>query len=335
MSINMQQARILLTGVGGFIGFHLTRRLNLAGATVLGVDNLNTYYDVHLKEARLAELSRLERFTFSRVDIVDRAAMMGAFAEFRPDFVVHLAAQAGVRYSIEQPHAFSRSNLEGFLTVLEACRAHPVRHLIYASSSSVYGTNSSVPFREDDPVEQPVSLYAATKRANELMARTYAHLYDIPSSGLRFFTVYGPWGRPDMAYFSFTKAILAGESIPVFNRGRMRRDFTYVDDVTESIVRLVNKPPSDAGLSDAGGAPHTIYNVGNHTPVELDQFIAAIEKACGRKAQRRNLPMQSGDVPVTYAEISRLNAVTGFSPATSIEDGIERFVSWYRNYYNI
>ena len=331
----MQQARILLTGVGGFIGFHLTRRLNLAGATVLGVDNLNTYYDVHLKEARLAELSRLERFTFSRVDIVDRAAMMGAFAEFRPDFVVHLAAQAGVRYSIEQPHAFSRSNLEGFLTVLEACRAHPVRHLIYASSSSVYGTNSSVPFREDDPVEQPVSLYAATKRANELMARTYAHLYDIPSSGLRFFTVYGPWGRPDMAYFSFTKAILAGESIPVFNRGRMRRDFTYVDDVTESIVRLVNKPPSDAGLSDAGGAPHTIYNVGNHTPVELDQFIAAIEKACGRKAQRRNLPMQSGDVPVTYAEISRLNAVTGFSPATSIEDGIERFVSWYRNYYNI
>lgn len=335
MSDTVARKRILLTGAAGFVGFHLAQRLVAAGAIVLGVDNLNAYYDVSLKEARLAALAKLDGFAFQQLELADHAAVADAFARVRPDCAINLGAQAGVRHSLEQPRAYTASNIDGFLSVLEACRNHPVQHLIYASSSSVYGTNASVPFRETDHVEQPVSLYAATKRANEMMARTYSHLFGIPASGLRFFTVYGPWGRPDMAYFSFTKAILAGESIPVFNQGRMRRDFTFVDDVTEAIVRLVDRPPAKVGLIDAGGAPHTIYNVGNHTPVDLDRFITAIETACGRKAERRNLPMQAGDVPVTYADVSRLMAATGFSPATSIEDGIGRFVAWYRSYYRV
>ena len=322
--------RVLVTGVAGFIGFHLASRLLGAGAIVHGLDNLNAYYDVSLKRARLAQTAKHERFAFSHLDITDYDGLSALLADFRPDCVVHLAAQAGVRHSLDQPRAYVSANLDGFLGVLEACRAHPVRHLVYASSSSVYGANSKVPFHEDDPVLAPVSLYGATKRANELMAQAYAHLYGIPCSGVRFFTVYGPWGRPDMAYYAFTKAILEGRPIDVFNHGRMQRDFTYVDDVTEALARLVDLPPSAAG---AGGAPHTIYNVGNHTPVKLERFIAAIETALGRKADKRYLPMQPGDVPATWADVERLARATGFAPRTSIEDGIARFVAWYRTYH--
>ena len=329
-------SRILVTGAAGFVGFHLAVRFLAAGATVLGLDNLNSYYDVGLKEARLAQLEGRSRFEFIRGDLTDQGAVLDLFERFRPDYVVHLAAQAGVRYSITNPRAYVSANVDGFLSVLEACRARGTQHLLYASSSSVYGTNTKVPFHEDDPVLQPVSLYAASKRANELMARTYAHLYRIPASGLRFFTVYGPWGRPDMAYFSFTKAILEGRSIDVYNHGRMRRDFTYIDDVSEAILRLLEHPPEGGENGhDAGGAPHTIYNIGNHTPVELERFIAAIETALGKRAERHLLPMQPGDVPVTYADVERLTRLTGFSPDTSIETGIARFVDWYRAYYGI
>ena len=326
--------RVLVTGAAGFIGFHLASRLLAAGVTVHGLDNLNAYYDVSLKRARLAQTAKHERFAFSQLDITDYDGLRALFADFRPDCVVHLAAQAGVRYSLDFPREYVAANLDGFLGVLEACRAHPVRHLIYASSSSVYGANSKVPFHEDDPVLAPVSLYGATKRANELMAQTYAHLYGIPCSGVRFFTVYGPWGRPDMAYYAFTKAILDGRPIDVFNHGRMQRDFTYVDDVTEALARLVDVPPR-AGEADGAptGAPHTIYNIGNHTPVELERFIAAIETALGRKADRRYLPMQPGDVLATWADVERLTQATGFAPKTTIEDGIATFVAWYRAYH--
>jgi UDP-glucuronate 4-epimerase len=326
--------RVLVTGAAGFVGFHLASRLLAEGAAVHGLDNLNAYYDPGLKQARLAEIGPHPRFAFSRLDITDYDALKALFAAFRPDAVVHLAAQAGVRYSLVNPRAYASANVDGFLSVLEACRAHPVRHLIYASSSSVYGANSKVPYHEDDPVLAPVSLYAATKRANELMAQAYAHLYGIPCSGVRFFTVYGPWGRPDMAYYSFTKAILEGRTIDVFNNGEMQRDFTYVDDVIEALVRLIDIPPSNE-TSGAGGssAPHTIYNIGNHTPITLGRFIGVIEGALGREARKRYLPMQPGDVLATYADVERLARVTGFAPRTPIEEGIARFVAWYRAYH--
>ena len=326
--------RVLVTGAAGFIGFHLAVRLLGVGASVHGLDNLNAYYDVGLKRARLAQIGTHERFAFSNLDIIDYEALSALLSDFRPDCVVHLAAQAGVRHSLDQPRAYVSANLDGFLGVLEACRAHPVRHLVYASSSSVYGTNSKVPFHEDDPVLAPVSLYGATKRANELMAQTYAHLYGIACSGVRFFTVYGPWGRPDMAYYAFTKAILEGRTIDVYNHGRMQRDFTYVDDVTEALARLIDLPPPARGAdASASDAPHAIYNVGNHTPIELERFIAAIEAALGRKADKRYLPMLPGDVPATWADVERLARVTGFAPRTTIEDGISRFVAWYRTYH--
>ena len=335
----METERILVTGAAGFVGYHLVSRLLAEGASVHGLDNLNGYYDVGLKRARLAEIgARLgdpSRFAFSEIDVTDYAGLHALLAAFRPECVVHLAAQAGVRYSLVNPRAYASTNVEGFLSVLEACRAHPVRHLVYASSSSVYGANTKVPYHEDDPVLAPVSLYAATKRANELMAQSYAHLFGIPCSGVRFFTVYGPWGRPDMAYFSFTKAILEGRPIDVFNHGEMQRDFTYIDDVVEALVRLIDRPPAVAqpALAAPGPAPHTVYNIGNHTPITLTHFIATLETALGRKAQKRYLPMQPGDVPATYADVERLARVAGFAPRTPIEEGIGRFVAWYLGYY--
>jgi len=325
--------RVLVTGAAGFIGFHLAARLLGVGAWVHGLDNLNAYYDVGLKRARLAQIDTHERFAFSHLDITDYDGLRALLADFRPDCLVHLAAQAGVRHSLDHPRAYVSANLDGFLGVLEACRAHPVRHLVYASSSSVYGANSKVPFHEDDPILAPLSLYGATKRANELMAQTYAHLYGIACSGVRFFTVYGPWGRPDMACYAFTKAILEGRTIDVFNHGRMQRDFTYIDDVTEALVRLVELPPRAGADGAASAAPHIIYNIGNHTPIELERFIAAIEAALGCKANKRYLPMQPGDVPATWADVERLSRATGFSPKTTIEDGVARFVSWYRTYH--
>lgn len=328
-------SRVLVTGAAGFVGFHLSRRLAGQGISVLGIDSLTDYYDVRLKQARLAELSALAEFRFEQMDVADTARLSAVHRAFAPDVVVHLAAQAGVRYSITNPHAYGHANLTGFLSMLECVRAHRVQHFIYASSSSVYGANTKVPFAETDPVEKPVSLYSATKRANELMARTYAHLYRIPSSGLRFFTVYGPWGRPDMAYWSFTEAILAGRPIEVFNNGDMWRDFTFVDDVVEAIERLLMCPPDEAlrariGVSES--APHVIYNIGNHSPVRLDQFIATIEAAAGRAAVRVMKPMQPGDVPQTYADVARLAAVTGFEPSTPLDVGVARFVTWYREH---
>jgi UDP-glucuronate 4-epimerase len=334
-STDLKGRAVLVTGAAGFIGFHLARRLLAAGAQVVGVDNVNAYYDPVLKEARLRELSNFETFKFERCDITEREAILSLFASRKPEFVAHLAAQAGVRYSITHPHAYVSSNVDGFLAILEACRAHPVRHLVYASSSSVYGANTKVPFQEDDPVLAPMSLYGATKRADELMAETYAHLFAVPASGLRLFTVYGPWGRPDMAYFSFTKAAFEGRRIDVFNHGHLRRDFTYVDDVIESFCRLLDRPPQVAApmLDLRLMRSHIVYNVGNHTPIELSQFIATIEAAVGRRLERRNLPMQPGDVPATFADVERLARVTGFAPRTSLADGIGQFVLWYKDYY--
>jgi UDP-glucuronate 4-epimerase len=330
----LKAERILVTGAAGFVGFHLVSRLLAGGAGVQGLDSLNAYYDVRLKRARLAEIGEHPRFAFTELDVTDYAGLGALFAAFRPDCVVHLAAQAGVRYSLVNPRAYANANLDGFLSVLEACRAHPVRHLVYASSSSVYGANVKVPYHEDDPVLAPVSLYAATKRANELMAQSYAHLHGIPCSGVRFFTVYGPWGRPDMAYFSFTEAILEGRPIDVFNHGEMQRDFTYIDDVIEALVRLIDLPPAgEADAAGAGRAPHALYNIGNHTPIALKRFIATIEAALGREAQKRYLPMQPGDVLATFADVERLARVAGFTPRTPIEEGIARFVAWYRGYY--
>jgi UDP-glucuronate 4-epimerase len=330
----LKTQRILVTGAAGFIGFHLVSRLLAAGAAVHGLDNLNAYYDPGLKQARLAEIGQHERFSFSRRDVADYDGLLSLFAEHRPDCVVHLAAQAGVRHSLTNPRAYAAANLDGFLAILEACRAHPVRHLVYASSSSVYGANSKVPYHEDDPVLSPVSLYAATKRANELMAQAYAHLYRIPSSGVRFFTVYGPWGRPDMAYYSFTRAIVEGRPIDVFNHGNMQRDFTYIDDAIEALVRLLGIPPDDGDGAGTAKAPHIIYNIGNHAPIELKRFIGVIEAALGREACKRYLPMQPGDVLATYADVERLARVAGFAPRTTIEDGIARFVAWFRSYHD-
>ena len=332
---------VLLTGVAGFIGYHLAERLLGEGCTVAGVDSLNAYYDPRLKQARLARLAGRPGFTFRQLDLADRAATTAAFAEIRPKSVVHLAAQAGVRYSIEQPHAYLDANLAGFLNVLEGCRHHGVAHLVYASSSSVYGANTKMPFSVHDNVDHPVSLYAATKKANELMAHTYSHLYGIPATGLRFFTVYGPWGRPDMAYFLFAKAIVEGRPIEIFNEGRMRRDFTYIDDIVEGVRRIMEKPP--AGNPDWSGdapdpatskAPHVVYNIGNNQPVELMRMIETLEQALGRKAEKIMLPMQPGDVPATFADVADLEREVNFRPDTSIEDGLGRFVHWYRHEWN-
>jgi UDP-glucuronate 4-epimerase len=328
-------ARILLTGAAGFIGATLAQRLLADGAEVLGLDSLNAYYDVSLKQARLAELTPHPRFAFRELDISVPGALAECWQGFAPDYVIHLAAQAGVRYSIDNPRAYAKANLDGFLEVLEAARAHPVRHLVYASSSSVYGANTKVPFHEKDAVDQPVSLYAATKRANELMAQTYSHLYAIPATGLRFFTVYGPFGRPDMAYWKFTRALLAGEPIPVFNNGVLWRDFTYVDEIVEAISRLTARPPAEPDEPGrvAPATPHRIFNIGNDTPVMVNDFIAMLEKATGRTAIRNELPMQPGDVERTWADVSALRAAVDFSPRTTLEEGLKRFVAWYRVYH--
>lgn len=329
----MSDQAILVTGAAGFIGFHVARRLLAEGCTVVGLDNLNDYYDPALKAARLDILRGEARFSFERVDLADRAAIEALFAGHRFTRVVHLAAQAGVRYSIDHPHAYVSANLEGFVNVLEGCRHHGCRHLVYASSSSVYGANTKQPFSVDDKTDHPISLYAATKKANELIAHSYSHLYRLPVTGLRFFTIYGPWGRPDMAYFLFTKAILAGTPIKLFNHGRMRRDFTYVDDVTRVVSRLIDQAPRDDG--QAAGAPARVYNVGNNHPEDVTHVVAVLERELGRAAVKEMLPMQPGDVTETFADVTELMRDTGFRPQTSIEDGLRNFVAWYRDHYRI
>ncbi|MCL5742885.1 MAG: NAD-dependent epimerase [Acidobacteria bacterium] len=333
--------KILVTGVAGFIGFYVAGRLLDRGDEVVGLDNVNDYYDVRLKEARLSRLAGRPGYRFLKLDLADRAGMECMFAEVRPQRVIHLAAQAGVRYSLQNPYAYVESNLVGFMNVLEGCRHHGVEHLAYASSSSVYGANTRMPFSVHHNVDHPLSLYAASKKANELMAHTYSHLYKLPTTGLRFFTVYGPWGRPDMALFLFTKAILEGRAIDVFNEGRMRRDFTYIDDIVEGVVRVTDRVPQpDAAWSsespDPGtsAAPYRIYNIGNNSPVELMHLIRVLEQAIGRKAELRMLPMQPGDVPATYADVDDLMRDVGFKPATPIEEGVRRFVAWYREFYS-
>ncbi|HXV68905.1 MAG TPA: NAD-dependent epimerase [Nitrospira sp.] len=340
--MSMAQSPILVTGVAGFIGFHVAKRLLDRGDSVIGLDNVNDYYDVRLKEARLAQLTPRNGFTFIKLDLANRSGMRELFADEPFRRVVHLAAQAGVRYSLVNPHAYTDANIEGFMNILEGCRHREVEHLVYASSSSVYGGNTRMPFSVHDNVDHPVSLYAATKKANELMAHCYAHLYRVPCTGLRFFTVYGPWGRPDMALFIFTKAILEGRPVDVFNQGRMQRDFTYIDDIVEGIIRTLDRPATpDSSWSgerpDPGtsSAPARVYNIGNHQPVELMYFIEVLEKALGRKAEKKLLPLQPGDVPATYADIEDLTRAVGFTPATPIEEGIPRFVKWYREFYRV
>src|SRR5260221_8124738 len=329
----MSDQTILVTGAAGFIGFHVARRLLAEGCTVVGLDNLNDYYDPALKTARLNILRGEHRFSFERTDLADRAAIAQLFAKHRFARVVHLAAQAGVRYSIDHPHAYVDANLEGFVNVLEGCRHHGCGHLVYASSSSVYGANTKLPFSVDDRTDHPVSLYAATKKANEMMAHSYSHLYHLPTTGLRFFTVYGPWGRPDMAIFLFTKAIMEGTPIPLFNNGKMQRDFTYVDDVAHGILRLIDHLP--ASPEGKGGAPAQIYNLGNNRPEGLMHAVAVFEKELGRAAVKQMLPMQPGDVLATYADIDDLTRDVGFRLQTSIEDGFRAFVAWYRDHYRI
>jgi UDP-glucuronate 4-epimerase len=333
---------VLVTGAAGFIGFHVTQRLLAEGRQVVGIDSLNSYYDPKLKEARLAMLSPQPGFSFKKLDLADRAAMKALFAEQRFPAVVHLAAQAGVRYSLENPHAYVDANLEGFINVLEGCRHNGCEHLLFASSSSVYGANTKLPFSVKDNVDHPISLYAATKKANELMAHSYSHLYRLPATGLRFFTVYGPWGRPDMAMFIFAKAILAGQPVRLFNHGRMRRDFTYVDDVVQAVVRLIGRPPQgnpgwDGSRPDpaTSRAPWVVYNIGNNHPEDLMHVISLLEKEFGRAAIKEMLPMQPGDVEATYADVADLERDIGFKPATPIEDGIARFAKWYRDYHRI
>jgi UDP-glucuronate 4-epimerase len=333
--------RVLVTGAAGFIGFHLCRRLLAEGAEVWGLDNLNPYYSVALKEARLAQLQH-PRFHFVRGDLAHKATLHNLFHEGRFTHVVNLAAQAGVRYSLTNPEAYIETNLVGFAHLLECCRHMPVEHLVYASSSSVYGLNTKMPFSVHHNVDHPVSLYAATKKANELMAHTYSHLYRIPTTGLRFFTVYGPWGRPDMALFLFTQAMLRGEPITVFNHGKMRRDFTYIDDIIEGVWRVLGRIPQpnphwDGQNPDPGSspAPYRIYNIGNNNAVELEAFITALEDALGIKAKRHYMDLQPGDVPATYADVEDLMRDTGFAPSTSITTGIQRFVEWYRQYHQL
>jgi len=341
--------KTLITGAAGFIGFHLSKRLLDDGHTVIGIDNLNNYYNPKLKEDRLAILLKYPNFTFHKIDISDRPAMEQFFASLNHEhrtsnveqfYIVHLAAQAGVRYSLENPYAYIDSNVYGFLNILEGCRRHPTKHLIFDSSSSVYGLNTKMPFSVQHNVDHPVSLYAATKKANELMAHTYAYLYNIPTTGLRFFTVYGPWGRPDMALFKFTKAVLEGIPIDVYNYGNMKRDFTYIDDIIEGIIRIMDKIPvpdstwnGENPRPSTSKAPYKLYNIGNNNPVDLLYFIETIEKYLGKKAIKNLLPMQPGDVPETYADIEDLTKATGFKPSTPIEEGIKRFLEWYRGYY--
>jgi UDP-glucuronate 4-epimerase len=333
---------ILVTGAAGFIGFHVARRLLEDGRNVVGLDNLNAYYDPKLKEARLTELTKSGGFRFAKVDLADRAAMAALFAKHRFPFVVHLAAQAGVRHSLTEPHAYVNANLVGFTNILEGCRHNGCRHLLFASSSSVYGSNTRMPFSIHDNVDHPLSLYGASKKANELMAHSYAHLFSLPATGLRFFTVYGPWGRPDMAMWLFASAIIEGRPIKLFNHGNMRRDFTYIDDVVETVVRLVERAPSpdpnwsgDAPDPGSSAAPWRVYNIGNNNPVELLEMVRLLEEAIGKKAKRELLPMQPGDVPATYADIDDLMREVGFRPSTPIAEGIGRFIEWYRSYHRL
>jgi len=338
--MNFQFNRVLITGAAGFIGFHLSMRLLKNGCHVTGIDNLNSYYDVKLKEARLEKLTSFENFSFYKMDISDKKSLEEIFNNTKYDVVVNLAAQAGVRYSIKNPHAYVDSNIVGFVNLLEACRHNDVKHLVFASSSSVYGANTKMPFSVHNNVDHPVSLYAATKKANELMAHAYSHLYGMACTGLRFFTVYGPWGRPDMALFLFTKAILEEKPIKIFNHGRMQRDFTYIDDITEGVVRIMARLPEpdptwngdnpDPGTSYAR---YKIYNIGNNNPVELMEFIGVIEKVLGKKAKKEFLDLQPGDVPATYADIDDLIKDVGFKPETTIETGIKQFILWYNDYY--
>ena len=334
--------KILVTGAAGFIGFHLSQRLLSRGDEVVGLDNLNNYYDVTLKKDRLAQLEGKPGFSFHQLDLGDREGIANLFTEQSFDVAVNLAAQAGVRYSLKNPHAYIDSNIVGFTNILEGCRHSQVKHLVYASSSSVYGANTKMPFSVHDNVDHPVSLYAASKKANELMAHTYSHLYNLPTTGLRFFTVYGPWGRPDMALFLFTKAILSGQPIDVFNYGKMRRDFTYIDDIVEGVIRVIDNIPqpnpswsSDAPDPGTSKAPYKIYNIGNNQPVELMHFIEVLEDCLGKKAEKNLLPLQLGDVPATYADVEDLINDVGFKPNTPIEVGIERFVAWYQSYYHV
>lgn len=334
--------KILITGAAGFIGFHLSQKLLKHDYQIIGIDNLNDYYDPSLKQSRLEILGKYNNFNFHKVDLKDKAAVDNIFETYQPTHVINLAAQAGVRYSIENPYAYVDSNLTGFMNILEACRNYPVEHLLYASSSSVYGGNKVAPFSTNHNVDHPVSLYAATKKSNELMAHTYSHLYGIPTTGLRFFTVYGPYGRPDMAYFSFTKDILAGKPIKVFNHGKMERDFTYIDDIVEGVIKLIDRIPvakedwdeSRDDLSESF-APYKIYNIGNNSPVPLMRFINALEAALGKEAEKIYMDMQPGDVLRTYADVTDLERDIGFKPSTSIEDGIKRFVDWYKEFYRV
>ncbi|MEF3090123.1 NAD-dependent epimerase [Raoultella scottii] len=331
--------KFLVTGAAGFIGFHTCKRLLEAGHQVVGIDNMNDYYDVNLKQARL-DLLQSSLFSFHKVDLADREGIARLFAEEKFNRVIHLAAQAGVRYSLENPHAYADSNLIGYLNILEGCRQHKVEHLLYASSSSVYGLNRKMPFSTDDSVDHPVSLYAATKKANELMAHTYSHLYGIPTTGLRFFTVYGPWGRPDMALFKFTKAMLEGKSIDVYNYGKMKRDFTYVDDIVEAIVRVQDVIPQpnpewtvENGSPANSSAPYRVYNIGNSSPVELMDYITALEEALGMIAEKNMMPIQPGDVLETSADTKPLYDLVGFKPQTTVNEGVKNFVDWYKEYY--
>jgi len=339
--LNEEAMKFLITGAAGFIGSHVSKRLLDAGHEVVGIDNLNDYYDPNLKLARL-ELLKSESFTFYKLDLADREGMAALFANEKFDRVIHLAAQAGVRYSLENPHAYADANLVGHLNVLEGCRHNKVQHLLYASSSSVYGLNRKMPFSTDDSVDHPVSLYAATKKANELMSHTYSHLYNLPTTGLRFFTVYGPWGRPDMALFKFTKAMIEGNSIDVYNYGKMKRDFTYIDDIAEAIIRLQDViPQADAdwtvetGSPATSSAPYRVYNIGNSSPVELMDYITALEEALGTTAQKNMLPIQPGDVLETSADTEALYDVIGFKPQTTVRNGVKKFVEWYKQFYKI
>lgn len=331
--------RLLVTGSAGFIGFHVAQRLLARGDEVIGVDNVNDYYDVRLKEARLAQLEGHSNYRFVKTDVADRSSMARLFKDIRPERVIHLAAQAGVRYSLTNPYAYVESNVVGFLNILEGCRHNAVEHLVYASSSSVYGANTQMPFSIHDNVDHPVSLYAATKKANELMAHTYSHLYRLPTTGLRFFTVYGPWGRPDMALFIFTSAILEGRPISVFNNGKMRRDFTYIDDIVEGVIRICDRVATadarwsgDAPDPGTSSAPYRLYNIGNNNPVDLLHLIEVLEKCLGSQAEKNFLPMQPGDVPATYADVDDLVCDIGFQPTTPVEQGVAKFADWYRTY---
>ncbi|WP_312062372.1 NAD-dependent epimerase [Pantoea septica] len=333
---------ILVTGAAGFIGFHVTQRLLAAGHQIVGIDNLNDYYDVGLKQSRLDLIAQHPSFRFIKMELADRAAIASLFEQHAFQRVIHLGAQAGVRYSIDNPHAYADANLIGHLNILEGCRHHKIEHLLYASSSSVYGLNRKMPFSTDDSVDHPVSLYAATKKANELMSHTYSHLYNLPTTGLRFFTVYGPWGRPDMALFKFTRGMIAGDAIDVYNRGEMKRDFTYIDDIAEAIVRLQDVIPQrdeswtvETGSPATSSAPYRVYNIGNSQPTSLIKYIEAIEKALGVTAKKNLLPMQPGDVLETSADTEALYQAIGFKPQTSVEEGVARFVSWYREFYNV